>query len=397
MALRSFAPQTIEEILTGPYGDWIIWTTLTIAFIAIVGAAAPKHFTEGKFGRAFVVAFGLILTIGLKLAEEHYHFSIESFAFIALAFLVIILSIMTFSLAKFGLRKDVAAPLTYAIMYGSFFFVAPSLFDAFARGFPPVNGLGMLLFIGCLVYLFGTFLALFLKKKPVHLAQAINGLKHADTDRGQQQKIDEEIAQEAQEERAIEQQTLPLTKRELNTLDDVERQFEALADYLRHTTQITHETKPKILQALFALNQRIMLFRKSLDVLRRHITSYRNFDAGIIHELEERLRYADNPKDMKAVRRELEIERSKIRVFDFLAEHEQKLVNFLGLFETDLGQAVERIKSHHQEAALEHLRRAHGRLGTMKSELKTLEELEETVAGKTRKAEKLLKRDKKRK
>ena len=151
ITLRRFMPYAPEEFLEGRFGEWVIIILLCALFIAITGAVLPKRLTEHRYGKALVVCTGLVLGIGLYMAKDIYNFNFESFGFLAIWIIAVLLGLVTFGLFRMGMRPDISFALTYCIMYLSFSLITPSLFDSIAESFPFLNGV----FLLCFIYLGG--------------------------------------------------------------------------------------------------------------------------------------------------------------------------------------------------------------------------------------------------
>jgi len=168
--LRKFIPFQPEELLNGPYGDWLLLIIFCGLFIAISGAVLPRHLTEKRYGKAVVTFTGLILGIGLFKAKDIYNFNLESFGFLAIWIIILIMGFVMYGLTKIGLAKSTAVSVTYCVMFLSFFLLSPSLFDAIAEAFPLVN----LIFIVLFFYIIGKpLLSAFGNKNPLKAARQI--------------------------------------------------------------------------------------------------------------------------------------------------------------------------------------------------------------------------------
>ena len=153
--LRKFLPYEPLELLKGPIGEWVVLILLCGLFIAIAGAVLPKRFTEGRYGKAVTIIVGLILGVGLFMTRKLYNFNFESFGFLAIFIIIILMFLVTYGLLKMHFNNDMAIGISYCMIFLTFYIMSPSLFDTFANTLPILNGIFFLTFfyiIGKLIY-----------------------------------------------------------------------------------------------------------------------------------------------------------------------------------------------------------------------------------------------------
>lgn len=135
------------DLLRGPIGEWIVLILLCGLFIAISGAILPKRLTEKRYGKAVTIFVGLILGIGLFMTRRLYNFNFESFGFLSIFIIIILMFLVTYGLLKMQFNKDMAIGVTYCMIFLTFYIMSPSLFDTFAETLPILNGIFFLTFI----------------------------------------------------------------------------------------------------------------------------------------------------------------------------------------------------------------------------------------------------------
>jgi len=144
--LRKFLPYEPLELLNGPIGEWVVLILLCGLFIAIAGAILPKRLTEGRYGKAVTIIVGLILGIGLFMTRKLYNFNFESFGFLGIFVIIILMFLVTYGLLKMHFNKDMAIGISYCMIFLTFYIMSPSLFDTFANTLPILNGIFFLTF-----------------------------------------------------------------------------------------------------------------------------------------------------------------------------------------------------------------------------------------------------------
>jgi len=134
------------DLLRGPIGEWVVLILLCGLFIAIAGAILPKRLTEKRYGKAVTIFVGLILGIGLFMSKKLVNFNLESFGFLAIFLIIILMFLVTYGLLKMQFNKDMAVSITYCMIFLTFYIMSPSLFDTFAETLPILNGIFFLTF-----------------------------------------------------------------------------------------------------------------------------------------------------------------------------------------------------------------------------------------------------------
>ena len=147
IALRKFMPYGPLELLRGPIGEWVVLILLCGLFIAIAGAILPKRLTEKRYGKAVTTFVGLILGIGLFMSKKLFNFNLESFGFLAIFLIIILMFLVTYGLLKMEFNKDMAVSISYCMIFLTFYIMSPSLFDTFAETLPILNGIFFLTFL----------------------------------------------------------------------------------------------------------------------------------------------------------------------------------------------------------------------------------------------------------
>ena len=109
-------------------------------FIAIAGAIFPKCLSEKRYGKAVTIFVGLILGIGL------FNFNLESFRFLAVFLIIVLMFLVTYGFLKMQFKKEIAVSITYCMIFLTFYIMSPSLFDTFVETLPILNGIFFLAF-----------------------------------------------------------------------------------------------------------------------------------------------------------------------------------------------------------------------------------------------------------
>ena len=115
-------------------------------FIAIAGAILPKRLSEKRYGKAVTIFVGLILGIGLFRSKKLFNFNLESFRFLAVFLIFVLMFMVTYGFLKMQFKKEIAVSITYCMIFLTFYIMSPSLFDTFVETLPILNGIFFLAF-----------------------------------------------------------------------------------------------------------------------------------------------------------------------------------------------------------------------------------------------------------
>ena len=390
VSLRRMIPFQPDEILNGPLGDWLLLIILCGLFTAIAGAVLPRHLTEKRYGKAVVVFTGLILGIGLFKAKDIYNFNLESFGFMAIWIIILIMGFVIYGLTKMGMAKSTAISITYCIMFLSFFLLSPSLFDAISESFPLVN----LIFIILFFYMIGKPLfSMFNSKNPLEAARKI---EHTNFTSGQDIEIEKEEGEDKAEIRDLKKKTIPGTKRELKSVFEIEELLIDIIQAIRKKgTNLTQEDKKKISDDLKLIARNENVLKQGLFFIRSHVNAYNRHHKKDINEIQQRLNKANSPKQKQILGEELHYQKTMLDVIAFMDKAESRVIDFCKSFNTLIYQAMNRFTKNNPADALSYLQTAKNNLVKMGSIYKKQKELEKYLVKSEKKLIKDLKAEKK--
>jgi hypothetical protein len=386
--LRRFLPAAPEEFLEGPIGEWVIIILLCGLFIAICGAVLPKRLTEKRYGKALVVFLGLILGAGLYMAKDLYNFNFESFGFAAIWIIIFLVGLVSFGLFRFGMRIDTAFALTYCVMYLSFAMLTPNLFDSIADSFPLINLITLIAFVYLLIRI---MMRIFLRNKTTdHAAFEFKHDKIPPTD---QAEIDKELKIDQEEKKDLKKKTNKLTNIELHKIEDIEKLVKQIIFTLKKNPSMTEEERKDISVMLNKIAAKKKDFLYGLKILDHHIQKYQRGDEQQIHELKVRFAEAKDKKKKAEIKKELDFEKRKIEIFEFMKRDKNRLIEFLAFFEKGIYNAVQYLRQSNVPESINHLTMINQKLGTMKAILKQLTGFVSYLVKYSKKEEKILKKE----
>ncbi len=386
-SLRKLVPWKPDDILNGPYGDWITIILLSALFIAVAGIALPKHLTEKRYGKALVTIVGIMLGLATYKSMDMYNFSFESFGFLAIWIMLIIMGLVFFGLAKMGFRPDLAFALTYCVMFLTFWFMTPSLYDAISESLPLLNGI----FLAAFLYLAGNLL-LKIFRKGKSLRKAANGLR-SDERASDNPEVTKEFEKTSEEERELQSKTLKLTKLEIKSVEGMKDILREITTILKEHPDLREHDKNRISKALQSLASQKSSFEKALQSLKNQTEKHKLADQETMKKLKERARQTTDKNKRSEIEREYLLERKKHEIFEFLQKNESTILQNLRQFEQYSFQAVESLRNHDTPESKNRLEFAYKTLESIESALSELKKHEKYIIKADRKEERLLLRE----
>ena len=362
--LRHLMPYSPSELLSGTLGEWITIILISVLFIAIAGAALPKRLTESKTGKSLLVTLGLFLGVALYQVKDTLHFNLESFGFVAFGLLIIIAFIVTYGVTKLGLQnKRLAFAISYSIIYLTFALITPSLLDTFAASIPILNGILALLFIVSLGY------AIIAGFKAVLGSGSLSSMKNLG--KLERQELREEEKEEKEEIGEIKHHAMKLSKEGLHDLDEIHALLHKIAVSLRDPNlsqdamQYIGSTLNKIAQLKDDLQHRLLS-------LRQYTQSFKQNDTQRLNTLRSRLQSAKSDKQRKEIETEIEAEKKKLELMEFMTRNDSTIMRKLMDFQKHMHYAVQSLRQHNRPESINHIKAASEQMGTMKHLLKQL-------------------------
>lgn len=348
----------------------------------------PKRLTEKRYGKALVVTLGLILGIALYMSKDLYNFNFESFGFVSIWLLIVLVGLVTFGLFRYGMRIDTAFALTYCVIYLSFSMLTPSLFDSIADSFPLLNLIFLIVFGYLLIRI---LIKIFLRKKSTE--RAAYDLKHDNVQPSDQDEIDRELDVDQKEGKNLKRKTSKLADIEIDKIEDIERLVNQIIKTLKKNPSMTEDERNDIAVMLNKTAAKKKDFEYGLQILDRHIEKYERGDEKQIHELKVRLAEVKDKKKKGEITKELNFEKRKIEIFEFMKRDKTRLLEFLQFFEKEMYNAVQYLKQSNVPESINILARVKHQLGTMRNILKELTGYVSYLIKYSKKEEKILKKE----
>lgn len=389
--LRRFVPFSPEDFLA-ENSEWFPWVRLILycaLFITLVMAFFPKSLKDHNDRKRISIVLGLILGIGLFTAEKVLKFSFASFAFMSIWMIIFLVGLVAFGIFRSGMKNPFDAfALTYVLMYLSFVTVQDTLFDAIAGSITWINGV---LFVCFLYLLVRVIIKIFSRKKTTE--RAAFEFRHDNIPPADQAEIERELELDKEEKKNLKKRTNKLTNIELDKIEDIEKSVNQLILTLKKNPSITEEERKDIYELLNRIAAKKKDFEYGLQILDRHIEKYERGDEQQIHEISVRLAEAKDKKKKAEIKKELDFEKRKIEIFEFMKRDKVRLSGFLSFFEKEMYNAVEYLKQSNVPESINRLSMVKQQLGTMRDVLKDLTGFVSYLIKYSKKEEKILKKE----
>ena len=346
--------------------------------------------TEKKYGKAVVTFVGIILGIGLFKAKEIYHFNLESFGFLAIGLIIILMGFVAYGLIKLGMSRGNAIALTYCVMFLSFFFLSPSLFDTISEAFPLMN----LIFIVLFVYMISKSLMSVFRHDP--LKAAIRpGAKAFKS--GEDIEVEKEHDEDEKEINDVKKKTIPAGKKELKTLTHIKKLLGEIVETINKSgAQLSDENKKTITEDLKSIYSKKNIIEQSIQFLLSRVDLYKKHHKRDIAEVEQRFTQAASEKQKESLKTELRFHKIMLDAISFIEKFAgNKEPEFIKSFNSLLYTAIKKLKEKKMSESLGCLQALQENINNLESMLRKIKSIEKRLVKTDKKIIKNLKSEKK--
>lgn len=343
LSLSVSAESFIREILSpfeglnipDLYRDYACFIDFVIYFIVFVGIAKvvlAKRF-EGRGGTLVIVGTGLILSLSLAVTEARMGFSLESFGPVAAFIFIILVGVILFRFIQHaGLGVAGSACVAYIILHFSIMAITPSIFDWIQERAPFIHGVLMLALIAAVWKGFR------LITRGHTTTRAIGSMVRAMSAPTRER---EEVLPEKdleREENIVRHRLQKITKWETKDskriLDDLNEIRRAIIKY-----GDTPKGRAIIAEKLRDISPREHLMIQKLNYLSALSEKIERIDIKQLRELEQKIHRLKG-KNQEIARKELKLERAKIRCLEHMRKFEFRAKRYDQNFKYCLSQAI---------------------------------------------------------
>ncbi len=318
------------------YDRYAVGVDFVLAFLFFLGVSQVtlgKRFT-GKGGSLLTVAVSLLLSVGLSVAESRLRFSLASFGPMAIFFLLFIVGLVLYQLARhLGFHASTALSLAFVMIYFSIQAVSPSIMDFVHQRAPWLRTTLFFVFVfaaGKLLY--SIFHTIFSKTSITSLASKIEANPEFT------QQIDRDVEFEEQEIKSSKKQG-KLSKKSRGDSEDILQRIVSILRILE-TEGVTPFARKKIADRLVSIADSEHQIEKRMKQLESSNADLKRSDAYHLTQLRDRMSTAHG-KEKERLQREIELESETLRLHQAVETLGQRIAALMEEFKASLRSAAE--------------------------------------------------------
>jgi len=372
------------EILS-QYSEWIYFTLFLVFFISVAGITLRKHFDK-PYVKPLIIAVGLMLTVGVFRFRDSVVSIIEGWGIIGTVLLVIMAATIPYGLCRgFGLAGGKAFFLSYILVYILFWLQFPDIFYLLSDKNLGLVNLGLLI-----LFIIAIFKVVKFGKLSAGIGTDLSGSSVL------RPEIDREIETQGDEQRLIKKQAKIMTKIEIHTIDDIAESLAEIHQIIQtHRNNLPKDERERITKILKEISKKETIFTKNVQKLRKIFQRIGVADANQLREQKERIAKAQGD-EREILKKEIVDEEEKLKIENSIFEFEERLGQYMNLFNQLIAQSVEHIRaSPYPLDAEPHLAKARVILKDISEMLRETKSLEEKLVKLTKAEKMLLKKEKK--
>ena len=365
------------------YSEWIYFTLVLVFFISVSGITLRKHFDK-PYVKPLIVAVGLMLTVGVFRFKEQLTKVFEGWGILGTILIVFIAATIPYGLCRgFGLARGKAFHLTYILFYILSWVKFSHVYHALGDKNLGFLNLGLLI-----LFIVSLFKMVKFRKSPSAMA---TDFKNTGPFRP---KIDHEIEEEGREIKALKRKGERVTRIEIHTVEDM---TESLAEIQRivesHRNNLPREERLRIARILEEISAKEKILNSGLESVRKLFGQLGSADSKLLQELKGRVAKT-NGKERKILNAEIEDGEKKLRIEKTIIDLEQKLGQYVNVFNERLGLSLQQIRnSSYPYNAKPYLAKARLILKDISEILKETKVLEGKIIKLTKLEKRLLKKE----
>ncbi len=366
------------------YDRYAVGVDFVLAFLFFLGVSQVtlgKRFT-GKGGSLLTVAVSLLLSVGLSVAESRLRFSLASFGPIAIFFLLFIVGLVLYQLARhLGFHASTALSLVFVMTYFSIQAVSPSIMDFVHQRAPWLRTTLFCVFVfaaGKLLY--SIFHTIFSKSSITSLASKIEANPEFT------RQIERDVEFEEHENKSSKKQE-KLSKKSRGDSEDILQRIVSVLRILE-TEGVTPFAGKKIADKLVSIADSEHQIEKRMKQLESANADLKRVDADHLTQLRDRMSRAQG-KEKERLQREIELESEKLRLHQAVETLGQRIDALMEEFKASLRSAAELIaRSAYPLDARPYLQRAIQIDEEVRRELDVIQDFEDKIGKFAREAKK---------
>ena len=329
------------------YHEWIYFTLILVFFIAIAGLTLKRHF-DRPYVKPLIISVGLMLTVGMFSFKHMLPRVFAAMGMVGSIALVAVAAMIPYGLSRgFGMRAGKAFYLTYILVYIIGWIQFPDLYYLLGD-----HNLGLINLLLLIVFIVAIF----------KVAIPIRGLSMKNNDIAktpiENPEVEREIGVQENEANLMKTNAEPFTRIEIHTLADVQRSLKEIQNILQsRKNNLGREERGQLAKLVQNILKKESLFKSSVARLKKLYTQMKAWDQQQLKAQKQRLQNVKG-KEKKVLQAEIETEEKKLELEKQIFALESTMDPKIALFNQNLGQAVNQIRSAYPYDAKPHLDKA---------------------------------------
>ncbi|MCP3931496.1 MAG: hypothetical protein GY705_20615 [Bacteroidetes bacterium] len=358
------------------FEDWILFTLLLFLFWAIIGVSLRKRFESSRHLKTLVTVLAFIFAIGTYYAiyKELLHISLVSLGMFGGVLIMIMVFFITYGLIRgYGVKKVTALPLGFVLFYISIYAISPNMGDTLKRIFPAGSSILLLIFIISIFIIVRRFWGQATEK-----GEWGSKLLEFKKSRNRQDiEIGNEIGDQKVIRKKLTKDDVPITKKEIKTISDIQLNIEQLLSIIKKSGDIFNvQEKERIVSKLRYIFKKEFILIKGMELIKHHVAAYRQLHIKDINGLKERLTKTVDVKRQNLLKEEIFYQRKMINAEGFLGKYESNIIGFRQIFNRFISEALQRMKNSDKRGARYCLEKTYDELRNMEIVYRKQKDLE---------------------
>jgi hypothetical protein len=361
------------------YSEWIYFALMLVFFIAIAGLTLKRHF-DRPYVKPLIISVGLMLTVGMFKFKHVMPRIFEAMGLVGSIALVAVAAMIPYGLSRgFGMRAGKAFYLTYILVYIIGWIRFPDLYFLLGK-----HNLGLINLLLLIVFIVAI----------VKVAIPMKGfsLKNFDMAKSpvERPEVDREIDVQENETHLMKANAEPFTRIEIRTLADVKRSLEKIRQIVQsRKNNLGRKERERLAGLVQGILKKESLFNSSIVRLKKLYTQMKAWDQQQLKAQQARLPRLQG-EERKVLQAEIATEGKKLQLEKQIVALESALDPKIALFNQNLGQAVNRIRSVYSYDAKPYLDQGATVLSSILGLLRKVKHIEEQLESMIKKEKKLL-------
>jgi len=238
---------------------------------------------------------------------------------------------------------------------------------------PILNGIFI---VGFIYLLFQLLSKMFMhSKSPRFVAKQMERFENPEKGR-----IDKEIRDDRREQKLIKRQTMKITNKEIQSIEDMEKYLEQVIDIVeKNGANLDEHQKSEVVSSLQKIGANEEILRKGMENIIRHLQAYEQHHKKDLNALKQQFDQAQNNKERKELENEIIYQQKMLEALEFMKAHENKITDFCRFFNTLISRAMQSLTEHKVNESLNFLLHAYNDLKKMKSIYEKQKQIEKYI------------------